>query len=223
MSDAEEPLPPPLLPPPGKDFSAVLRAFDEMDCTILELLLALLTEKRFKNSAYTHELLRRSQVVLGTWLSHVKLPKEAQKTASEALHQLYAHEIRYLTKPSSGWHFSAQTMMPDNIDDFDLSTLTLDTATHAPLVSALLDTLLSANTKQLRASSSQADANGDTAMANTGDSNSDSDGNADVNDEEAILEGVRETKKRECGVKCSKAALLKIVSEVFHIACCMIK
>jgi len=216
MSEPGEPLP---LPPPEKDFSAVLNAFDEINCTIPDFLLALLTEKHFKDSAYSHELLQRSHVVLGTWLSHPKLPKEAQKMASEALHQLYAHEIRYLTKPSSGWHFSAQTVMPDNIDDFDLSTLTLDTATNAPLVSALLDTLLSANTKvctsQLQAS--ETDADGDTAMAAAGDSGSDGNGTADVNDEEATLEGVQETKKRECSSKC-KVALLKIV-RCFYFIC----
>jgi hypothetical protein len=142
MPDPEEILPLPPLSPPERDFSAILNAFDEGNCSIPDLLLALLTERRFKDSIYASDLLQKSSVILGAWLCHRKLPKAAEKTASEALQRVYAREIRLLVKPSLGWHFSAQTAMPDDIDSFELAALTTDTAENAPLVSALLDTLL---------------------------------------------------------------------------------
>ena len=216
MSDTEELLPARPLPPLEMDFSPIINALSEINCTIQDFLLALLTEKRFKDSPYSCGLLQRSHIVLGAWLSHPKLSKEAQKTASEALHQVYAREIQCLTKPSSGWHFSAQTVVPDNIEDFELSSLTLDTATSAPTVSALLDTLLSANTK-VCTSKSWPDADSDIAMAAAGDSESDSEGNTD----EATLEGVEDTKKRERSPK-RKAALLNIVRG-FHFTHSIIK
>ncbi|KAF8651590.1 hypothetical protein AX14_008465 [Amanita brunnescens Koide BX004] len=72
------------------------------------LFIALLTEQRFKSSAYTAGLLQQSGDVLKSLLMHARLPKSAEKAACDALHQVYVHEIKDLVKPSSGWNFSAQ-------------------------------------------------------------------------------------------------------------------
>ncbi len=171
--------------PQLEDFSAILDAFDDTGYTIPDLLLALLTQRRFKKSAYTSELLRRSAEVLSAFLSHSGLPRDAEWAASKALHPVYARKIRYLVKPSSGWNFSAQTAMPDDIDDFDISDLIQDTTDNAPMVSALLDTLLSAK-KRCKAS---ANTGADAAMAAAGGLESDSDADEEEDQGEAMLEG----------------------------------
>ena len=132
---------------PETDFTAVLQAFHQSNCTVADLVIALLTEKRFKRSTKLAELLRRSGDILKVLLSHTRLPASAKKVASEAMRPLYAKEIHYLMKSTTGWHFSAHTAMPEDIDDFDLDTLASDTAKHAPLLSVLFDSLLSAKKK----------------------------------------------------------------------------
>ena len=80
--------------PQLEDFSAILDAFDDAGYTIPDLVLALLTQRRFKKSAYTSELLRRSPEVLSAFLSHSGLPRDAEWAASKALHPVYAREIQ---------------------------------------------------------------------------------------------------------------------------------
>jgi hypothetical protein len=77
-------------PIPPEGFTGILNAFDQAGYTIPELLLALLTDKHFKKSAYTLELLRRSGDILQALLSHAGIPKEAEKAASKALHPVCA-------------------------------------------------------------------------------------------------------------------------------------
>ena len=193
--------------PQLEDFSAILDAFDDAGYTIPDLVLALLTQRRFKKSAYTSELLRRSPEVLSAFLSHSGLPRDAEWAASKALHPVYAREIRYLVKPSSGWNFSAQTAMPDDIDDFDISDLIQDTTDNAPMVSALLDTLLSAK-KRCKAS---ANTGPDTAMAAAGGLESDSDADEEEDQGEAMLEGTPLLTAEEQKQGKRKGMLLKIV------------
>ena len=81
---------------------------------------------------------------MSTLLSHSGLPRDAELATSKVLHPMYACEIQYLVKPSLGWNFSTQTVMPDDIDDFDISDMIQDTTDNTPMVSALLDTLLQA-------------------------------------------------------------------------------
>jgi hypothetical protein len=192
------------------DFSAILNLFDNMGYSIPDLLLALLTQRRFKKSTYTSELLRRSAEILSALLSHSGLPRDAELATSKALHPMYAREIQYLVKPSSGWNFSAQTVMPDDIDDFDISDMIQDTTDNAPMVSALLDTLLSS---KRRCPASDADV----AMAATEGLGSDTDADEGEDQGEAMLEGTplltaEERDKRKQGKR--KGMLLKIVRKV---------
>lgn len=62
-------------------------------------------------------------------------------------YNVYAKEIRYLVKSTTGWHFSAHTAMPEDIDNFDLAMMVSDTVEHAPLLSMLFDALLSVKKK----------------------------------------------------------------------------
>ncbi|KAM6501132.1 hypothetical protein JOM56_004146, partial [Amanita muscaria] len=143
--------------------------------------MALLTEKRFKRSNKLTELLGQSGDILKALLSHSRLPNSAKRTACEAIHPLYAREIRYLAKSTTGWHFSAHKVMPEDIDDFELDQLASDTADHAPSLSALLDTLLSAKKTLSPASQTMA-----------ADSDSDND-HESVDDDQVVLEGTGRT------------------------------
>ena len=134
---------------PQRDFTAILDASDASGCSIPDLVIALLTEWRFKSSAYTAGLLQQSGDVLKSLLMHARLPKSAEKAACDALHQVYVHKIKDLVKLSSGWNFSAQRAMPDDIDDFDLEDLALDVAKNAPWLWALLEVLLLVKQKKL--------------------------------------------------------------------------
>lgn len=168
-----------------ESFSGILDAFDHAGYTILDFLLALLMQKYFKKSAYTLEFLRRSGDVLKALLEHAGIPKEAKIAASKALHPIYAHKIQCLVKPSSGWNFSAYTVMPDDVDDFDINNLTQDTAKNAPLVSALLDALLSAKKRPWASQVSQTDGDGDVIMDAVGGL----DGDSSADEDEASLTG----------------------------------
>ena len=57
-----------------------------------DLVIAILTGRRFKSSAYTTELLQPSGDVPKSLLTHAKLPKTAEKTACEALHRVYMRQ-----------------------------------------------------------------------------------------------------------------------------------
>ena len=172
------------------DFTAVFRAFHQSNSTVADLVIALLTEKRFKRSTKLAELLQRSGNILKVLLSHTRLPASAKKAASNAMQPLYAKEICYLVKPTTGWHFSAHTAMPEDIDDFDLAALASDTVEHAPLLSALFDALLSAKKKGSWTSHTH-HTEGDVTMGvddfenNAVDSNSDEDSNG-----QGVLEGM---------------------------------
>ena len=168
--------------PPQRDFTAILDAFDASGCSIPDLIIALLTERRFKSSAYTAELLQQSGNVLRSLLTHAKLPRNAEKVACEALHRVYVREIKDLVKPSAGWNFSAQRATPEDIDDFDLEDLASDVADKAPRLWALLDILLSAKNKP------NANPNSNLAMASTT-----ADGETDDDDDDAALQGTIRT------------------------------
>ncbi|KAF8336105.1 hypothetical protein F5887DRAFT_1078965 [Amanita rubescens] len=167
-------------PLPQRDFTAILDAFDASGCSIPDLVIALLTERRFKSSAYTAELLQQSGDVLRSLLRHAKLPRNAEKAACEALHRVYVREIKDLVKPSAGWNFSAQRATPEDIDDFDLEDLASDVADTAPRLWALLDILLLAKNKQL------ANSDGNVARASPGDGETD-------DDDDAALQGTVRT------------------------------
>ncbi|KAF8328629.1 hypothetical protein F5887DRAFT_1007168 [Amanita rubescens] len=150
MPELQQPQVQGIQPLPQRDFTAILDAFDASGCSIPDLVIALLTERRFKSSTYTAELLQQSGDVLRSLLRHAKLPRNAEKAACEALHRVYVREIKDLVKPSAGWNFSAQQATPEDIDDFDLEDLASDVADTAPLLWALLDILLSVQTSKLR-------------------------------------------------------------------------
>ena len=133
--------------PTETDFTAVFQAFRQSNSTVADLVIALLTEKCFKRSTKLAELLKQSGKILKVLLSHTRLPASAKKAASNAMQPLYAKEIRYLVKSMTGWHFSAHTAMPEDIDNFDLAMMASDTVEHAPLLSMLFDALLSAKKK----------------------------------------------------------------------------
>lgn len=190
--------PVPLLPAPQKDFTAIFRAIHEANCTLADIVLAILTEKRFRRSPRLLELLQQSGDVLKALISHPRLPVSARQAACKATHLLYAREIRVLVKSTSGWHFRAHKAMPEDIDDFDLDCLASDTAARAPLTSALLDSLLSSKKLHLTAQNSD-----------SGESDNDS------LDDDQVLEGVSpsspsdQRKKAKQGER--RTALLRIV------------
>jgi len=180
MPELQQPQMQGIQPPPQRDFTAILNAFDASGCSIPDLVIALLTERRFKSSAYTAGLLQQSGDVLKSLLRHARLPGNAEKVACEALHRVYVREIKDLVKPSAGWNFSAQRATPEDIDDFDLEDLASDVADSAPQLWALLDILLSAKSKQLPSS------NGNVTMAGTGDGETD-------DEDDAVLQGTVRT------------------------------
>ncbi|KAM6491513.1 hypothetical protein JOM56_013082 [Amanita muscaria] len=115
-----------------------------------------------------------------TFGSFATFDRNAEKVACEALHRVYAREIKDLVKPSAGWNFSAQRATPEDIDEFDLEDLASDVADNAPRLWALLDILLLAKNKQ------PVNSSGNVTMACTGDAETD-------DDDDAALQGAVRT------------------------------
>lgn len=57
------------------------------------------------------------------------------------VNSIYAQEMKYLVKPTSSWHFSARTAIPEDVDDFEMDDLAMDIAENASMVWLLLDVL----------------------------------------------------------------------------------
>ena len=112
--------------------------------TIPDLVLALLTEACFKKSLLTTGLLNRAGDLVYVLLKHKRTSLEAPKCASEALHLVYAAKIEHLVDIKSEWHFSALRALPQDIDGFQMQELAADIDQKAPMLSALLNVLLSA-------------------------------------------------------------------------------
>jgi len=92
-------------------------------------------------------LLLHSGGIISGLFKH-RVPIEARKAASEVLRPIYAQEMKYLVKPTSGWHFSARTAVPDDVDDFEMDNLAMDIAENAPMLWSLLDVLLDARRRK---------------------------------------------------------------------------
>ena len=97
------------------DFSPVFQALEQCETTIPDLVLALLTEARFKKSLLTTGLLNCTGDLVYALLKHKRTSLEAPKRASEALHLVYAAEIEHLVNIKSEWHFSALRALPQDI------------------------------------------------------------------------------------------------------------
>ncbi|KAF8345008.1 hypothetical protein F5887DRAFT_917782 [Amanita rubescens] len=157
------------------DFSPVFQALERCETSISDLVLALLTEARFKKSPLTTGLLNRAGDLVYALLKHKKTSREAQKHASEALHPIYAAEMELLVDIKSEWHFSALRALPQDVNSFQMAELAADIDQKAPMLSALLTVLLSSRKKLNRHAS---EAQGGSAMAN-----------ADADEDDALLEG----------------------------------
>lgn len=131
------------------DFMPVFNALRNCNVSIGSLVIALLTQRRFKKSIHLNDLLLHSGGIISGLFKH-RVPNEARKAASEALQPIYAQEMRYLVKPTSGWHFSARTAIPDDVDDFEMDNLAMDIAENAPMLWSLLDVLLDARKRKCR-------------------------------------------------------------------------
>ena len=98
-----------------RDLTPVLNALRNCNVSIGSLVIALLTQRCFKKSIHLHDLLLHSGSIISSLFKH-QVPIEAQKAASKALQPIYVQEMKYLVKPTSSWHFSAHTAVPDDID-----------------------------------------------------------------------------------------------------------
>jgi hypothetical protein len=118
----------------------------------------MLTEACFKKTPLTAGLLNHSGDIIYALLNHKKVPRQAQICAGETLHSVYAAEIDNLVDVGSEWHFSAIRAVPQDVDDFHIEELAADIDLKAPMLSALLEVLLSARKRSKCRSSSSSEA-----------------------------------------------------------------
>ncbi|KAM6501444.1 hypothetical protein JOM56_004458 [Amanita muscaria] len=144
------------IPGPQISFSPIFQALEQCETTISDLIVAMLTEARFKKNPLTAGLLDRSGDIIYALLNHKKVPRQAQICAGETLHSVYAAEIDNLVDVGSEWHFSAIRAVPQDVDDFHIEELAADIDMKAPMLSALLEVLLSARKRSKCRSSSEA-------------------------------------------------------------------
>ncbi|KAF8328021.1 hypothetical protein F5887DRAFT_1189110 [Amanita rubescens] len=181
-------------PHPEADFRPVFWALEQCGMTpVSHLVMALLTEARFKQNLHTVGLLNHAGNIVYALLKHRKVSVEAQKRAGEALHSAYAAEIEALVDVDSNWHFSALRAIPKDVEDFKLGELSVDIDSKAPMLSGLLEVLLSARNRRKRCGSES-----EAAQAHP---------HANPDDDEVLLEGQvrtpsspeeqRETKQKE--------------------------
>ncbi|KAM6496371.1 hypothetical protein JOM56_009077 [Amanita muscaria] len=137
-------------PHPEADFRPVFQALEQCGMTVSHLVMALLTEARFKQNLHTVGLLNDAGDLMYALLKHRKVSVEAQKRAGEALHSVYAAEIEALVDVESNWHFSALRAIPKDVEDFKLGELAVDIDSKAPMLSGLLEVLLSARNRRKR-------------------------------------------------------------------------
>jgi len=74
------------LPPPQKDFTLVFQALRQANCTVADVVIALLTEKRFKRNTKLMELLQQAGSILKALILHSRLPKSVGEIACKATH-----------------------------------------------------------------------------------------------------------------------------------------
>ncbi|SRR6266550_135403 len=106
-------------------------------------------KKLASNRIYVHTigLLNHAGDVMYVLPKHRKVSVEAQKCAGEVFHSAYAAEIEALVDVESNWHFSALRAIPKDVKDFKLGELAVDIDSKAPMLSGLLDVLLSAQNR----------------------------------------------------------------------------
>ena len=131
-----------------KDFSPVIEVLTESSTSVVEFIVALLTEKRFKKHALTKELLENAKDVIAHILGHRHLQEDAQDMACALVEPMYAHEIRELAD-SGNWHFGAHQATQDDLDDFRLEAMSMDYEKKVPRLWSLLDALLKARKRKM--------------------------------------------------------------------------
>ena len=86
-----------------KDFSPVISVLLGSGISIVELITALLNEKRFKKHLLTKDLLENAKIIIQLLLGHACLPDDACDMACALAEPMYAREIRALADKSD-WH-----------------------------------------------------------------------------------------------------------------------
>jgi hypothetical protein len=123
-------------------FAPVIFTLEQQGISIVDLATVILMDKNFVHHYLRQELLTSSQKLISCLLKHSELPQDAKDEAFELVECIYAQEIKNLTMPSAGWHFSALHAAPQDIKDFWLEEMANDFAKKALRLWSLLDALL---------------------------------------------------------------------------------
>ncbi len=129
--------------PAPKDISAIVRVLGEQNITVTELVTLLLTEKQYKKNSLTRDLIKNAEFMLPHILGHSHLPDSARNVACALVEPMYAREVRDLAG-CGDWHFGAQKVAPEDLEDFKLKEIAEAYAKRAPRLWSLLDSLLKA-------------------------------------------------------------------------------
>ncbi|KAG2046075.1 hypothetical protein BDR06DRAFT_862594, partial [Suillus hirtellus] len=108
-----------------------------------QFLVTILTVPQFANHPTVVDLLANIGNIICTLLQHQNLYNPLIGWAKDAISTECAREVRELTKVENGSHFSAVHAKAEQIEGFKIDDMALQITGEAPMLWALLDSLLS--------------------------------------------------------------------------------
>lgn len=169
-------------------YNSVLDMFDG-DRSLSQFLVTILTVPQFSNHPAVVDLLANIGNIICTLSRHQNLYNPLIGWAKDAIGAECAREVRELTKVENGSHFSAVHAKAEQIEGFQIDGMALQIAGEAPVLWALLDSLLSARALQV----SKIESKGHTEigiLVSDAQEAEDSEYWAQVDDLEGVIEGI---------------------------------
>ncbi|KAF9230944.1 hypothetical protein BU15DRAFT_83000 [Melanogaster broomeanus] len=128
----------------------VLRAMEQCQITVAELVITLLTSRQYKDHQLVQDLLAHSTDILNAFLRHPATEDNVIQKSCDIVKYMYLREIRDLVSGESGWHFRASNTSTKQLEDFSIKNTASKMESRAPRWWSLLGTLLGDEDTQSR-------------------------------------------------------------------------
>lgn len=120
----------------------VLAYLELRQVTITDLILFFLVSKNSSHPALLHNLVSNVKIILSSMYFHPAPTSATCQWAHDAMCALYAKQVWALSRPASGWHFSAAMTDPSQVRDFRIEDMVSQIRQDAPELWSLVRHLL---------------------------------------------------------------------------------
>ncbi|KZT68531.1 hypothetical protein DAEQUDRAFT_64361 [Daedalea quercina L-15889] len=127
------------------DCEKILEDIDGSNTTLLRVLLIILRSPELSEHRAASDLLYHVQDLLESLYNHPAAQKAVLAWMQDKMTKAYMAEVQELASKKGGLQFNAVTSIEDQIEQFDVERIDIHLNTRAPLLSALLGELLSAD------------------------------------------------------------------------------